>query len=237
MPLTESERLRYERQLMLPDIGEAEQVRLKQMRLLIVGAGGIGSPLILYLAAAGIGALRIVDSDVVALSNLQRQILYRTVDVGRFKAELAAQRASELNPYCRTEAVIKRFGKQNAMDLAVDCDMIIDATDNLATRYLLDATARACKLPYLYGAIQGYTFQSALFTYRNDGPGYSDLFPEYNEGGDEAPVAVFAPAVGVLGSLMAAQALKALLRVGESLDGKLLRVDIRSLTAELFSFL
>ena len=123
------------------------------------------------------------------------------------------------------------------MDLAVDCDMIIDATDNLATRYLLDATARAFKLPYLYGAIQGYTFQSALFTYSNDGPGYSDLFPEYNEGGDEAPVAVFAPAVGVLGSLMAAQALKALLRMGESLDGKLLRVDIRSLTAELFSFL
>lgn len=237
MPLTESERLRYERQLMLPDIGEAEQERLKQMRLLIVGAGGIGSPLILYLAAAGIGALRIVDSDVVALSNLQRQILYRTNDVGRFKAELAAQRATELNPCCRTEAVIKRFGKQNAMDLAVDCDMIIDATDNLATRYLLDATARAFKLPYLYGAIQGYTFQSALFTYSNDGPGYSDLFPEYNEGGDGAPVAVFAPAVGVLGSLMAAQALKALLRMGESLDGKLLRVDIRSLTAELFSFL
>lgn len=227
--------MRYERQLMLPQIGEAEQLLLKKQRVLIVGSGGIGSPLVYYLAASGVGALRIVDGDVVSLSNLQRQILFQTADMGKPKAEVAAQRAQAINPNCRAEGVVDRFTERNAIELISGCSIIVDATDNLSSRYLLDRVAQQANIPYLYGAIEGYLFQVALFTYREGQASYRELFPEYDADKEQLPVAVFGPAVGVLGSLMAAQVIKAMLHIGDTLENKLLQCDVRSLQCNLIS--
>ena len=176
--LTPDEWRRYARQTCLPEIGEKGQRALKRSRVLIVGVGGLGSVSAMYLCAAGVGHLRLVDFDVVSESNLQRQILYRQSDVGKPKVECAAARLREMNPYAEIEAHHVAFSRENALCLAKDCDVLIDGTDGKDVRYLLDSVSVGMGVPYAYAAVAEYEGRVALWNTSAAAPVYRDLFPE-----------------------------------------------------------
>lgn len=183
--LTSAELARYSRQILLPEWGVEGQCRLKNSRVLVVGAGGLGSPALLYLAAAGVGTLGIVDDDVVEESNLQRQIIHGTSDVGRLKAHSARDSITELNPWVAVEMHPLRLSPDNAVDLFTRYDLVIDGTDNFATRYLVNDAAVVSKKPYVWGSIQGFAGQVSVFWEdapvsprgQHRGINYRDLYP------------------------------------------------------------
>ncbi len=193
--LSAAEWRRYVRQTCLPEIGERGQTAWKRARVLIVGVGGLGSVSAMYLTAAGIGRLRLVDPDVVSESNLQRQVLYTQAEIGRPKAVCAAERLRALNPHVAVEAQVAAFGRGNALALAGDCDMILDGTDGKRVRYLLDSVSVGLGIPYAYAAIAGFEGRVAVWNTASDAPVYRDLFPE-----DEA-AALEPEAPGVVGPL------------------------------------
>jgi adenylyltransferase/sulfurtransferase len=225
--LSPEERRRYSRHLLLSEIGEAGQLRLKQARALVVGAGGLGSPAALYLAAAGVGTLGIADADAVEVSNLQRQILHAHSSVGALKTDSARARLEDLNPLIAVETHPVRLARSNAMEIIAKYDLVLDGADNFATRYLLnDACALAGK-PLVYGAVAQFSGQVSFFDARR-GFCYRCLYPA-------PPKAEFAPncaesgvlgvVPGVIGALQATEALKFFLGVGENLLGKLMLFD------------
>jgi len=222
--LSAEERQRYARHLSLPDFGEAAQERLGRGRVLVIGAGGLGSPALLYLAAAGVGHIVVVDNDHVDASNLQRQILYRESDIGRLKAEVAAERLRELNHLVTIEAVPKRFSRESALALVRATDVVVDGSDNFATRYLVNDACVMTDRPFVYGAIQGFDGQLAVFNWQG-GPTYRCLFPE-PIASELAPNCAQAGVLGVLpgivGTWQATEAIKILSGVGVPLSGKLL---------------
>jgi adenylyltransferase/sulfurtransferase len=222
--LTTEERQRYARHLSLAGFGDGAQERLKQGRVLVIGAGGLGSPALLYLAAAGTGHIVIVDDDRVEASNLQRQVLYRESDLGRPKAEVAAERLRERNHLVAIEALPERFRRDNALSLVRACDVVIDGSDNFATRYLVNDACVMADRPFIYGAVQGFDGQLSVFNWRG-GPTYRCLFPvptppELAPSCAEAGVLGVLP--GMIGTLQATEAIKILSGVGEPLSGKLL---------------
>jgi adenylyltransferase/sulfurtransferase len=200
---------RYARQTLLPEIGEAGQARLGRARVLVVGAGALGTPALYYLAAAGVGTIGIADDDTLELSNLHRQILFRTEDIGRFKAEAAAERLSEFNPEIRTEVQKIRVTADNAVSLFGDYDILIDATDRLETKFLLNDAAAKARRPLVHAAILGFAAQVAVFDART-GPCLRCLFPTPPETPpltcSEAGVLGAVP--GMAGSLQALEAIK-----------------------------
>lgn len=209
--LTADESARYERQVPLSYVGEEGQLRLKGSSVLVIGAGGLGSPLLLYLAAAGVGRIGIVDDDVVSLGNLNRQILYGVDDIGKPKAECAAVRLRALNPHCEVAAYAERLTEANAERLISRYDLLVDATDNLPTRYLIDRTCVSLKKPFVYGSVSEGTGHVAFFPC-DGGPTYSDLFPyspevEHFQGSK----LVFGAHVGIVASTQAIVTIKALL--------------------------
>lgn len=225
--LEPAERARYGRHLLLSEVGEAGQRRLKAARVLLVGAGGLGSPAALYLAAAGVGRLGLVDFDVVDRSNLQRQVLYREADVGRPKVEAAAEVLRARNPHIEVVAHRLRLDAGNAEALAADYDVIVDGADNFATRYLTNDLAVLSGRPLVYAAIFQFDGQAAVFAH-DGGPCYRCLYPE-------PPPAALAPNCaeagvlgvlpGLLGLIQATEAIKLVLGRGRSLAGRLLTVD------------
>lgn len=218
---------RYARHMILPEVGPEGQARLKESAVLVVGAGGLGSPLLMYLAAAGVGRIGIVEYDTVDLSNLQRQVLYTTFDVGQPKAEVAASHLSALNPHVQVEAHPVRLTSQNALDLFARYDLIVDASDNFPTRYLVNDAAVLVDKPLVYGAIHRFDGQVSVFHYQG-GPCYRCLFPKPPKPGSVpscAQAGVFGVLPGVVGSLMAAEVLKLLLGIGRPLSGRLLLYD------------
>ena len=235
-PLSHDELLRYARHLVLPGVGAEGQARLKAARLLIVGAGGLGSPAALYLAAAGVGTIGIVDADAVEVSNLQRQILHGTRDAGRAKTASAAARLADLNPHVTVRPIAARLTSANAFDVMRDYDVIVDGSDNFPTRYLVNDACVLLGKPLVYGAVFRFDGQVSVFDARR-GPCYRCLFaeppppemvPSCAEGG------VLGVLPGIIGSLQALEALKLVLGVGESLVGRLLlfdgrRLDVRTL--------
>jgi adenylyltransferase/sulfurtransferase len=224
------ELFRYSRHLVLPGVGPDGQRRLKEAAVLIVGAGGLGSPAGLYLAAAGIGRIGIADGDTVDLSNLQRQVLFTTADVGKPKAETAAERLHALNPGITLEAHPLRVSAQNAADLVARYDLVIDATDNFPTRYLLNDACVLGKKPLLYGAIVQFHGQVSLFAPPH-GPCYRCLFPEPPPAGTVPGCAeggVLGVLPGVIGTLQATEAIKWILGAGRSLAGRLLLYDAQA---------
>lgn len=236
-PLDASERARYSRHLLLGQVGEAGQRRLKASRVLIVGAGGLGAPVALYLAAAGVGRIGLVDFDVVDQSNLQRQVLFETNDVGRLKVEVAAQRLRARNPHIEVVTYPVRLDAHNALDIAADYDLIVDGADNFATRYLTNDLAVLTGKPLIYGAIFQFDGQATVFAHRG-GPCYRCLYPEPPPP-ELAPNCAEAGVLGVLpgliGLIQATEALKCLLGQGDSLAGRLLTLDALSMTfRELF---
>ncbi|MDX2177798.1 MAG: molybdopterin-synthase adenylyltransferase MoeB [Candidatus Sumerlaeia bacterium] len=221
---------RYSRNILLPGVGGAGQRRLLGATVALVGAGGLGSPAALYLAAAGVGALRIIDDDTVELSNLQRQIAHGTPDVGRAKAESAAAAAARINPGARAESHAVRLRAANARALLGGADAVLDGSDNFATRYLVNDACHLLGVPLVSGAILQFEGQAAVFPHTPGGgaPCYRCLFPDPPRDGEVptcSQAGVLGALAGVVGSLMAMEALKLLLGIGEPLSGRLLRYD------------
>jgi molybdopterin/thiamine biosynthesis adenylyltransferase/rhodanese-related sulfurtransferase len=226
--LDEQSRERYSRHLLLPEVGEAGQQRLLRARVLLVGAGGLGSPAALYLAAAGVGYLRIMDPDVVERSNLQRQILHVDARVGESKAESAAGSLRALNPSVVVDARAQRVDAHNVRELVGDVDLVVDGSDNFEARYLLDAACSAAGKPLVYGAIHRFEGQVSVFGGAPEAPCYRCLFPDPPAAQDApncAEAGVLGVLPGIIGTLQATEALKLLLGIGRSLRGRLLHVD------------
>jgi len=230
--LSTEELKRYARHLPLPGFGMEAQERLRNSRVLVIGAGGLGSPVLLYLAAAGLGQISIVDFDRVEVSNLQRQILFAEAQQGTFKAEAAAERIQALNPHVKATPYLQPFSRDNARELVEAHDLVIDGTDNFPTRYLSNDACVLSGKPLVYGSIYRYEGQVSVFNLpRPDGergPNYRDLFPtppppemvpNCAEGG------VLGVLPGIIGSMQASEALKVLGGFGEPLDGKLFLFD------------
>jgi adenylyltransferase/sulfurtransferase len=226
-PFAPTELRRYGRQIVLPEIGVAGQLRLREARVLVVGAGGLGSPVALYLAAAGIGTLGLAEFDVVDETNLHRQILFETGDVGRPKLEAAVGRLKATNPHVRIEPLGGRFDAGNALDRVAGYDLVVDGTDNFPTRYLVNDACVRVGRPLVWGSVFRFEGQVSLFA-TPDGPCYRCLFPEPPPPGlvpSCAEAGVFGALPGVIGSLQAAQAIQWIAGVGEPLVGRLLLFD------------
>ena len=226
-PLSHDELIRYARHLALPGVGEEGQRRLKVARVLVVGAGGLGSPAALYLAAAGVGTLGLVDFDVVDVSNLQRQVLHGTSGVGKAKLDSAVARLRDLNPHVTVRPTAARLTSANALDVLREYDVVVDGSDNFPTRYLVNDACVLLGKPLVYGAIFRFDGQAAVFDARR-GPCYRclyaeppppELVPSCAEGG------VIGALPGIVGSIQAMEAIKLVTGVGEALVGRLLRID------------
>ena len=227
--LTAEELSRYGRQLALPDVGLAGQQRLKNARVLIVGAGGLGSPAALYLAAAGVGVLGIVDDDLVETSNLHRQIIHRSEDVGREKTASAARAVQSLNPNVRVRVHQERLGGARAAALIRDYDLVVDGSDNYGTRYAVNDACAAAGIVWIYGSVERFSGQVSIFG-APGGPCYRCIFPEPPAPGSTPSceeIGVLGAVPGVIGALQATEALKWILGVGEPLVGRLLQLDLR----------
>lgn len=225
--LTRDEILRYSRHLTLPEVGVDGQQKLKSARVLCIGAGGLGSPAAIYLAAAGVGTLGLVDFDAVDLSNLQRQILHGTPDVGRPKLESARARLQAINPHVRIEPHEYAFSAANALDLVSAYDVVLDGTDNFGTRYLVNDACVLAGKPNVYGSIFRFEGQASVFAL-HPGPCYRCLHPEPPPPGlvpDCAEGGVLGVLPGVIGTVQATEAIKIVLGIGEPLIGRLLLYD------------
>lgn len=225
--LTREELIRYSRHILLPQVGEEGQRALKQSRVLLVGAGGLGSPVALYLAAAGVGTIGLVDFDVVDLSNLQRQILHGSAGIGSPKIDSARDRLRDINPNVHVETYETKLMSGNALDIARDYDLIVDGTDNFATRYLVNDTSVLLGIPNVYGSVYRFEGQASVFG-TPDGPCYRCLFrepppPHLIPSCAEAGVLGVVP--GLVGTIQATEAIKILLGLGDTLVGRLLMID------------
>ncbi len=230
--MNDNQLLRYSRHILLPKIGYEGQEKLTQSHALIVGAGGLGSPAALYLAASGVGKLTICDFDIVDLTNLQRQIIHTTQSVGINKAVSAQQTIYEINPEVVVQTIVQKSSEAEFKALAEQADVVIDCSDNFATRYALNRVCLQLKKPLVSGAAIGFEGQITVFDFRHkNSPCYQCLFPDNGEESDLrcATNGVFAPLVGMIGTTQAAEALKLIMNIGESLQGRLLLLDALSM--------
>lgn len=224
---------RYSRHIIMDDVGPEGQKALLDARVLVVGAGGLGAPIVQYLAAAGVGQLGIADDDVVERSNLQRQVIHGDDDVGRKKVESAADFVRALNPDVTVEAHDVRVGPENIEALIEEYDFVVDGSDNFRTRYLVNDACTLAGVPFSHGAI--YRFEGQVTTFTNGSPCYRCLFPEAPPEGtvpDCATTGVLGVLPGVVGSIQATETVKALMDVGETLDGRLLFYDAMDMSFE-----
>ena len=221
---------RFSRQIMLPEIGIEGQMALRKSSVLIVGVGGLGSPVALYLAAAGIGRIGIIDRDVVSLSNLQRQILYKERETGLKKSECTAIRIKEISSDIAIEQYDKRLNIENAFNIIKKYDLVVDCSDNAATRYLIDDICAQQNKPFVYGAITEYTGQVSVFDTRQNWR-YIDLYPD-RDSAEKRPVegmGVIGSLPGIIGSVQATEVIKIITHLGEPLVGRIFTIDIRTM--------
>ena len=229
--MNDQQLLRYSRHILLPQISYEGQEKLSQAHALIVGAGGLGSPVALYMGAGGVGKLTICDFDDVDMTNLQRQVIHNTQAIGTNKAISAQQSLHAINPEVTVVAISKKSSEQEFSALISDVDVVIDCSDNFRTRYALNRICLALKKPLVSGAAIGFEGQVSVFDFRHpDSPCYHCLFPETVEAADNemrcAENGVFSPLVGMIGTTQAAEAMKLLLGLGVSLQGRLLLLDV-----------
>ncbi|MCT7909999.1 molybdopterin-synthase adenylyltransferase MoeB [Arcobacter lacus] len=225
--LSEEEISRYSRHLILPEVGLEGQLKLKNAKVLVVGTGGLGAPVILYLAAAGVGTIGLIDFDIVDESNLQRQIIHTTKDIGRPKISSATDRIKAINPNVKVVAHNNKLTSQNAINIIKDFDIVVDGTDNFQTRYLVNDSCVILKKPFVYGSIFRFEGQASVFN-AYDGPCYRCLYPEPPPVGvvptcGEGGVVGILP--GIIGTIQANETIKLILGVGEVLKGRLLAFD------------
>ena len=236
---------RYARHIVLREVGGPGQAKLKASRVLVIGAGGLGAPVLLYLAAAGVGTLGVVDDDAVSLSNLQRQVIFGTDDIGKRKVDGAEAVIARLNPHVAVEAHMTRIDASNALNLILQYDIVADGSDNFATRYLVSDACYFAKKPLVTAAVG--TFDGTLTTLRAhemraDGtrnPSYRCLFPEPPPAGTVpacAEAGILGALPGVLGSMMALEVIREIVGFGEGLVGRLLMMDARSMRFETLSY-
>ncbi|WP_010177847.1 HesA/MoeB/ThiF family protein [Aquimarina agarilytica] len=237
-PLTSEEKNQYHRHLILDQIGMEGQLKLKQTKVLVIGAGGLGCPVLQYLTAAGVGTIGIIDGDKVDQSNLQRQILYTTDDVGHFKAASAASRLSKLNPFVKFEVFNIFLSTENAIDLFNQFDIIVDGTDNFPTRYLVNDACVLANKPLVFGSIFKFQGQVSVFNYKGSGT-YRCLFPTPpapNSVPNCSDVGVLGVLPGIIGSLQANETIKLIVGIGTPLVDKLLYFDALSLQQQVLQF-
>jgi len=226
--MNDEQLLRYSRHILLPQIGVEGQARLIAARALIIGAGGLGSPAAYYLASAGIGTLALADGDTVDLTNLQRQILHRVDAIGRPKAESGRDTLAAINPGCHVEAIVERLAGDRLDAEVAKADVVLDCSDNFATRHAINRACVKFRKPLVSGAAIRFDGQIAVFDSRKaDTPCYHCLFPEADDAEEVrcATMGVFAPLTGIVGTVQAAEALKLLIGCGDSLAGRLLLLD------------
>ena len=243
--LSADELERYARHIVLREVGGPGQAALKRARVLVIGAGGLGAPVLLYLAAAGVGTLGVVDDDAVSLSNLQRQVIHATPDVGAPKVDSAAAAIGRLNPHVTVETHAVRLAAENALDLVSRYDLVADGSDNFATRYLVSDACYFAKKPLVTAAVG--IFDGTLTTIRahehdaagRPNPSYRCLFPEPPPPGTVplcAEAGILGALTGVLGSLMALEVIREIVGFGEGLVGRLLMIDARSMRFETLTY-
>ncbi|MEM9732891.1 MAG: molybdopterin-synthase adenylyltransferase MoeB [Pseudomonadota bacterium] len=224
---------RYARHLVLPEIGGPGQQKLKKAQVLMVGAGGLGAPALAYLAAAGVGHIRVVDDDVVSLSNLQRQIIHDTNAVGTAKVESASRSLGRINPHCRLETIKDQFSTSNAPALLDGVDVALDGSDNFATRFQLADACAAARLPLVTAAVNRFDGSlTVLAPYENNNPSLHDLYPDPPDDGllpTCAETGILGAITGVMGTLQALEAIKLITNAGEPLIGRLLMFEGLSL--------
>ncbi|GAB3582644.1 molybdopterin-synthase adenylyltransferase MoeB [Hymenobacter daeguensis] len=236
--LSAAETNRYSRHLLLPEIGPAGQQRLKAARVLVVGCGGLGCPVLQYLAAAGVGTLGLLDFDTVDESNLQRQVLYATADVGRPKAVVAAEKLRAQNPFIVLQTHQVLLAAANALALFAGYDLVVDCSDNFATRYLVNDACVVLGKPLVFGAIFKFEGQVSVFNYQN-GPTYRCLHPQPPAPGEApscAEIGVLGVLPGLIGTMQANEALKIILEIGEVLSGRLLLVNALDMRFQTIRF-
>lgn len=226
--MTEEENIRYNRQIILPSWGIEAQEKIKASRVLVVGAGGLGCPVLSYLAATGVGTITIIDYDVVEVSNLQRQVIYDMADVGMNKAVAASEKLKGFNPLINIIAIGKAIDSSNALEIIAGCDVVVDATDNFETRYLINDACIILNKPFVFASILGFEGQVSTFNYK-EGPTYRCLYPE-PPAKENAPNCndngVIGTLAGIVGCIQANEVLKIISGIGETLSGKLLIVDL-----------
>jgi sulfur-carrier protein adenylyltransferase/sulfurtransferase len=225
--LTNDEIARFSRHLILPEVGMQGQTKLKNAKVAMIGAGGLGAPLGLYLAAAGVGRIGLVDFDVVDVSNLQRQVIHGTSDIGRKKLDSAGDRMKEINPYIRIDKFDTGLSSENALEILSDYDVVVDGTDNFPTRYLVNDACVLLKKPNVYGSIFRFEGQATVFAYE-DGPCYRCLYPEPPPPGlvpSCAEGGVLGILPGIIGVIQATETVKLILGIGDTLKGRLLLYD------------
>lgn len=232
MNLSENQKLRYARNMILPEIGEAGQKKLLSSKVLVIGAGGLGSPVALYLAAAGVGNIGIVDEDKIEISNLQRQILYDTYFINRPKVEIAKEKLEELNEDIKLTTYDLRLTTDNAASIIKEYDIIADCTDNFDSRFLINDTCMEQGKVLVSAAIAG--FEGQLYTFKKDVCNYRDIYEKPPEGliPSCSQAGVLGSVCGVLGSMQATEIIKELLEIGESLAGRMLVYNSLSSTVK-----
>ncbi|MCK5820909.1 MAG: HesA/MoeB/ThiF family protein [Bacteroidales bacterium] len=233
--LSDSEKLRYHRHLLLEEVGESGQEKIKRARILVVGAGGLGCPAIQYLTATGVGHLTIMDDDVVDISNLQRQVFYGIKDLGKHKAIIASALMKSMNHKVDIEQVVIRASYKNALDIVAKHDLVIDCTDNFQARYVLSDACVLRDKPLVHASVYKTQGQLSVFNY-HDGPSYRCLFPQPdNENLEQSPLSgIYSILPGIMGLMQANEALKIILGQGKVLSGQLLIYDVMS---QQFNFL
>ncbi|MDW5288703.1 HesA/MoeB/ThiF family protein [Formosa sp. PL04] len=234
--LNKEEHLQYKRHLTLEDIGEVGQNKLKGAKVLVVGAGGLGCPILQYLTAAGVGTIGIIDHDSVDQTNLQRQVLYGYNDIGKFKVSCAISKLEQLNKFVKFKSYIERLTKVNAIKLFKQYDIIVDGTDNFSTRYLVNDAAVLSERPVVFGSIFKFEGQVTVYNYKN-GPTYRCLFPKPSEESQNCEVAgVLGVLPGIVGLLQANEVIKIICEIGEVLTGKLLIFNALSMSQNLLTY-
>lgn len=220
---------RYNRHIILPEIGIEGQKKLNKAKVLVIGSGGLGSPVLMYLTAAGIGRIGIVDDDVVSKSNLQRQILYTSQELGELKVEKAKARLLGNNPDIIINTFPVKLNRENAQSICKGYDIIVDCTDNYASRYIIDEVSKALKIPMVYASISKFSGQVSVFNYRGS-QSYSDLFEEapFVDENDASRLGVLGVLPGIVGSLQANEVIKLALGLESVLVNKLLLIDTKS---------
>ena len=236
--LSKDEQSRYNKQIILPEIKLEGQEKLRSAKVLVIGAGGLGCPVLQYLAAAGVGTLGIVDGDKVEISNLQRQVLYTADNIGQSKAIVAERKLRALNPHINTHTYPVFIDSKNALELMRTYDIIVDGSDNFATRYLINDACIILDKPMVSGAIYKFEGQVSVFNY-NNGPTYRCIFPE-PPNADESPncaeIGVIASLPGIIGTIQANEVIKIITGIGEVLSGKLLVIDTLTMNTHIFHF-
>lgn len=233
--LTAKEINRYSRQIMLPEIGIEGQQKLKSSSVLLVGVGGLGCPILQYLASAGVGKIGIVDFDAVDETNLQRQVIYSTEEIGSPKVEAAAKKINAINPYIDVVAIDKKLSPENALEILAPYDVIVDGSDNFETKYLINDACIMLNKTLVFGSIYRFQGQISVFNF-NNGPTYRCLYPESSDLESCSAVGVLGVLPGIVGCFMANEVIKVLLKFGDILSGKLLVIDSKSLSVHTHHF-